>query len=338
MTHVPAWPRVYGGPFATGRLKAHPQDFQVEEVLGFKPSGEGEHAFLLVEKQGLNTEQVAEALARFAGVPRSRISYAGLKDRQAVARQWFSVHLPGRELPWKECRGEKFKALSLSRNRRKLKRGALRGNRFRVRVREIQGEREGLTKILTAIAAQGLANYFGPQRFGYVGSNLAQAEAWFRQGGRIGRHLRGLYLSAARAFLFNQVLAVRIERGDWNKPILGDWLMFNGSGAGFLAATVEAELKARVEALELHPSGPLWGKRKEGKSTAGLAALLERQIMEAHPEFASALEAKAEEMRRPLRVRVEELTWSFENGDLCLEFFLPKGAYATSLMRELVEF
>jgi tRNA pseudouridine13 synthase len=337
MTRVPAWPRVYGGPFACGKVKAHPQDFAVEEVLSFEPSGEGEHVFLLVEKQELNTEQVAQALARFAGVPRHRIGYAGLKDRQAVARQWFSVHVAGRELPWTECCGGKFRVLRFSRNRRKLRRGALRGNRFRVRVREVQGEREGLARVLTAIASQGLANYFGPQRFGHAGANLVRAEAWFRRGERVARHLRGLYLSAARSFLFNQVLAARIERGDWNKPIPGDWLMFDGSGAGFLAATVEAELKARVEALELHPSGPLWGKREEGKSTAGLAALLERQVAEAHPEFAQALEAKAEEMRRPLRVRVEELTWGFEKGDLFLEFFLPKGAYATSLVRELVE-
>lgn len=338
MKPLPAWPCAYGGPFGSGRLKFQPEDFQVQEHLGFVLSGTGEHVFLLVEKRGLNTEQVAEALAHFAGVPRSQVSYAGLKDRHALVQQWFSVHLPGkREVPWTECVGEGFRVMGWTRHQRKLKRGALAGNRFGLRLRKVQGDRERLEATLCRIKAEGMPNYFGAQRFGHEGANLYQAEAWLR--GEIAvrsRYLRSLYLSAARSWLFNQVLATRVARGDWHRPLPGDWLLFDGSGAGFLAETVDLDLQARAAALALHPSGPLWG---QGRARASLVAgQIEQQVIDAYRPLALGLEAQGVKgMRRPLRVQVQELDWQWQGLDLHLSFALPAGAYATSLVRELVE-
>ncbi|GAB6067526.1 tRNA pseudouridine(13) synthase TruD [Methylothermus subterraneus] len=337
MTSLPVWPRVYGGPFGKGGLKQRPEDFQVEEILSFAPSGDGEHVFLLVEKQNQNTEAVAKALARLAAVPRSRVGYAGLKDRHALVRQWFSVQLPqARGAPWAAWAGDGFRVVQWTRNRRKLKRGALQGNRFRLCVRGVHGDLEQLEAVLRRIKTEGLANYFGPQRFGHAGGNVERAKAWLGKRSGASRHRRGLYLSAARSFLFNQVLAARVERGDWNRPLPGDWLMFDGSGAGFLAEIIDADLKARVAALELHPSGPLWGQG--GDEATAVAAEVERQAVGAFAELAQGLEeAAVRGMRRPLRVRVRELNWRWQGADLHLCFALPAGAYATALLRELVE-
>lgn len=337
MTSLPVWPRVYGGPFARGDLRQHPKDFQVEEILSFAPSGTGEHVFLLVEKQNRNTEEVAEALARLASVPRSRVGYAGLKDRHALVRQWFSVHLPSApEEPWAAWAGDGFKVVRWTRNQRKLKRGALRGNRFCLCVRGVHGNREQLEAVLLRMRTEGLANYFGPQRFGQAKGNLERAKAWLARRSGVGRHLRGLYLSTVRSFLFNQVLAARVERGDWNRPLPGDWLMFDGSRAGFLAETIDGNLEARVTALELHPSGPLWGQG--GEKATLVAAKVEQQVIWAFLELAQGLEdAAVQGMRRPLRVRVQGLNWCWQGTDLHLSFALPAGAYATALLRELVE-
>ncbi len=334
----PRWLRAYGGPAGGGVLKGIPEHFQVEEILGFAPDGEGEHVFLWVEKSGLNTDEVADRLARFASVARRQISYAGLKDRNALTRQWFSVHLPGKgALPWEDCRGEGFQVLQWRRNRRKLKRGALAGNRFRIRIHDFSGDRGQADGILSRIAEQGMANYFGLQRFGNGAGNIERALAWFEGGKKPGsRHLKGLYLSAARAWIFNRVLSSRVERGDWNKPLPGDLLMFDGGGAFFRVETVDDEIVSRVRALKIHPSGPLWGL---GKDRASLAAgEIERRIAEECGELARGLERVAvKSARRALRIRPLDLSWSWEGDDLRLEFALPAGAYATALIRELIE-
>ncbi len=332
---LPRWPTAFGGPVGRGRIKTCPEDFQVEEVLGFEPSGDGEHVFLWVEKWGLNTDQVAERLAAFAGLPRQRVSYAGLKDRHALTRQWFCLHLPGgREPPWPACGGEGFRVLSWTRNRRRLRRGALSGNRFRIRIRRLSAPAGELTAILQRIQRQGMPNYFGAQRFGKAGGNVIRARALLAGEEKIRcRHRRGLYLSAARALIFNQVLALRIEGKTWNRALPGDLFMF-ARGNAFFSAEIDPTIERRVAALEIHPSGPLWG---EGERAGGEAGKIEAEAVSRWPQLAEGLERCTQAMRRPLRVPVARLAWRLAAGELVLEFELPAGSYATALIDELID-
>lgn len=316
-----------------------PDDFVVDEILGFQPCGEGEHVFLRIEKRGENTDYTARQLAKFAGLPKHAVSYAGMKDRHGKTTQWFSVHLPGkRELDWGAFNSPAVSVLEAVRHNRKLKKGALQGNRFAITVRELEGERERIEEILRRTAAEGVPNYFGPQRFGRSGQNLAQAQAFFTGELKLrDRHLEGIYLSAARSHVFNQILARRVAEGSWNRAIAGDVFMFADSHSFFKDA-LTPEIERRVAALEIHPSGPLWGK---GESAAGDAALaIETETAASHALFCEGLARAGLEMtRRPLRLPVPDLQWDFpEACSLRIRFSLPAGAYATALLREAVAF
>jgi len=223
---LPDWPRVLGQPDARGLIRSCPEDFRVDEELGFEADGEGEHLLIHLRKRNRNTDQVARQLARHAGVRARDVSYCGLKDRVAVTTQWFSIWLPGKPDPdWSSLEDDDVKILSQTRHRKKLPRGALRANRFTLVLRELEGDREALEKRLVRVLEQGVPNYFGEQRFGRGGSNLQAAQSMFA-GHRVkDRHLRGLYLSAARSFLFNEVLAARIAEGNWNQVLAGEALM-----------------------------------------------------------------------------------------------------------------
>ena len=160
-------PCAHGEPCGQAILKASAEDFQVDEVLDIPLSGDGEHLWLWVEKRGLNTEEAVRRLARAAGVPQRAISYAGLKDRQALTRQWFSLHLPGKADPdLAAACDETLVILQQGRHRRKLQRGAHAANGFRLRLTGLKADPAALEARLQAIAAEGVPNYFGPQRFG----------------------------------------------------------------------------------------------------------------------------------------------------------------------------
>ncbi len=332
----PVWPCVYGGPFATGAIRSLPEDFNVYEILPFQPSGEGEHVFLQIEKTGENTEYVARLLARFAGVRQRDIGFAGLKDRHAVTTQWFSVWLPGKAEPdWSEFETEQIKALQAIRHIKKLKRGVLSGNKFKIVVRNWQGDKEKLLEQLAQIKANGMANYFGEQRFGRDGQNVTKAHAMFN-GEKVHRNQKSIYLSAARSYLFNQILAERVRQGNWNQAVAGDTLVFNQSHSFFKTMLLETENSQRVQQGELHPTGILWGKGETGKSMDALA--IEQAILQQNKSLSDGLIANGVEVdQRSLRVFVEDLEWQFINEHcLRLHFFLPAGSYATSVLRELV--
>jgi len=340
---LPTWcpfdrlPFAHGGPVAGGRLRERPEDFCVEERLGFEPDGEGEHRLLLVRKTDANTEWVGRRLASHAGVPSSAVGYAGLKDRHALAVQWFSVHTGlDREPDWSTLDAPGVEILASHRHRRKLRRGALAGNRFRIRIGGLSGDRRALDERLAVVGRRGVPNYFGPQRFGNREGNLHAAQALFAgRAGRVKRHLRGLWLSAARSQLFNEVLARRVGRGDWDRPLPGDRMQLAGSRASFLAETLDDLLEQRCRAFDIHPSGPLWGAGEP--STAGEAAALERAVAAAFPVWARGLAAAGlDQERRPLRVTVEALETRFGDDALEIAFELPAGAYATAVLRELV--
>jgi tRNA pseudouridine13 synthase len=319
-------------------IRSTPEDFRVDEVLGFRPDGEGEHVLLRIEKRNTNTAWLADQLARLADVPSRDVSYAGLKDRHAVTRQWFSVRLAGRPEPeWEKIESEEAHLLEYGRHRRKLKRGALKANRFQILIRELDGEREELESRLHRIKEQGVPNFFGEQRFGHDEGNLLMASRLF--GGermKLSRNKRGIYLSAARSYLFNQVLAERIRNENWDRALTGDLMMLDGSRAIFPVAEPDDEISERLQRLDIHPTGPLYGTGDSG--TASDCETLERRVLESQNSWREGLERsgmRAE--RRALRIRVADLSWDWrEQSGLQLQFQLPPGSYATALLRELV--
>lgn len=349
---LPEWPHAYGGPSATVDFKSQPDDFVVEEILGFEPEGSGEHVFLFVEKVGENTEYIARLLARHAEVRQRDIGFAGLKDRHARTRQWFSVWLPAtarkqevgqcpESLPikvdpdWLALESDHLKILRVVRHLRKLKRGVLDGNRFEITLRNWRGDREQCERQLRQIQRQGFPNYFGEQRFGHQGRNIDKALAMF-QGAKFKPEQASIYLSAARSYLFNLILAERVKAQTWNKALPGDVFKLDGSNSQFVAETIDSVLNERLESGDIDPTAALWGK---GGSRAGDAVLaLEQGIAQTHPDLAAGLEkAGVVADRRALRARAEALDWEFAAGDvLRLRFRLPAGSYATALLREVV--
>ena len=176
-------PRAHGEPCGQAVLKATAEDFQVDEVLDIELSGAGEHLWLWVEKRGLNTEDAARRLARAAGVPIRLISYAGLKDKQALTRQWFSLHLPGKHDPdLSAAQDDTLAILKLVRHSRKLQRGAHAANGFTLRLTQLKAYQAALDLRLQTIRAQGIPNYYGAQRFGFEGGNVAHARHFAERG------------------------------------------------------------------------------------------------------------------------------------------------------------
>ncbi|WP_165671882.1 tRNA pseudouridine(13) synthase TruD [Metapseudomonas otitidis] len=331
-------PRAHGEALGQAVLKAVAEDFQVDEVLDIPLAGEGEHLWLWVEKRGLNTEEAARRIARAAGVPQRAISYAGLKDRQALTRQWFSLHLPGKADPdLASAEGETLRILRQVRHKRKLQRGAHSANGFTLRLTALRADPAALEARLKTLAAVGVPNYFGLQRFGHEGGNLLQARHFAGQ--RVlpeQRNLRSRLLSAGRSYLFNRVLAARVANGNWNQAQVGDLLAFTDSRSFFPAGEAECA-DPRLAILDLHPTGPLWG---QGDSPAGaLTQALEQSVALAEPALRDWLvEAGMAHERRILRLPIGGLTWHYPGPDvLQLEFVLPAGCFATAVVRELVD-
>lgn len=333
---IPIWPRVYGQLAGLGVIRSVPEDFRVSEFLSFEPSGSGEHAFLNIEKKDQNTEYVARLLARFAGVRPRDIGYAGLKDRHAVTTQWFSVWLPGKADPdWSQFDSGTVKVLRAVRHARKLQRGVLAGNRFELVIRNWSGDQDQTNEKLEAIQAGSIANYFGPQRFGHDGRNVNRALEMF-QGRKTGREQRSLYLSAARSFLFNHILACRVVQHNWDQAVPGDVFTFDSSNSRFHSERPEPDIVGRVKAKEIHPTGALWGRGDAEVSAAALT--IEQSVISNFPELADGLIQEGVALdRRALRVTVKDLEWRFDNRSvLKLSFSLPSGSYATALLREII--
>jgi tRNA pseudouridine13 synthase len=331
-----ALPRAAGGPAASGRLRERLEDFLVEELPLLEPEGEGGHLWLWVEKRNATTPWAAQLLAERAGCAPREVGFAGMKDRRAVTRQWFSLPVPGLVGEAESWEIDGLKVLRSALHSRKLRRGALRGNRFVIRVRGLPPgalDQDTLKTRLTALEA-GVPNYFGPQRFGRRGDNVARLLR-----GRLPRQrgLRGMLLSAGRAWIFNRVLAARVQRGCWSTPLAGDLMVLAGSRSHFHAAAVDDTLLQRCADGDVHPSGPLWGR---GASPAGgEAAALERAVAEESEAVAERLASVGlEHARRALRLAVQDLEGERDDEGLRLSFSLPAGGYATSVLRELISF
>ncbi len=330
-------PRAHGAPVLAARIRSVAEDFFVEELPGFEPSGAGEHLLLTIEKRGMNTAFAARRIAAWAGVDESAIGYAGLKDRHAVTRQRFSVWLPKKVAPdTTALQADDLRVLEHAWHSRKLPRGALAANRFVLVLRDVEGERAAIETRLGAIAAQGVPNYFGEQRFGRGGNNVRQAVAMFA-GRRVKREERTMLLSAARSELFNRVLSARVEAGSWNAALDGEVWMLDGSRSVFGPEAFTDALQARLEAFDIHPTGPLWGEGELRSADAAREAELAAMQGDTATRLRNGLErAGLKQERRALRLRPQDLAWRWlDDGALELGFALPPGCYATTVLREL---
>jgi tRNA pseudouridine13 synthase len=342
-------PTVGDGPRPGGIIKLSVEHFRVVELPVTAPSGNGSHLWLEIERSGMNTEYVARQLAAVAAVPARDIGFAGLKDRHALTRQWFSV--PGHEndeLLVEPLAQRGLRVTSSGLHERKLRRGALKGNRFRIFVLSASNDdgelldHLAMTKLVNTnaqvVRERGVPNYFGPQRFGRHGNNLNHAQRMLCEGQRVReRHRRGLYLSAARSALFNQVLASRVRDGSWAALLAGEAVVLDGSASFFLADPQDVSLSARLDAFDIHPSGPLIG---DGETPAtDLAARVEITALLGCESLMTGLRSqRMESARRALRVRVADLRVDQTAQDgWWLEFSLPAGAYATMVLREIFD-
>lgn len=306
------FPFAYGEPQASADFRTEPEDFKVYEHLGFEPCGQGEHVYLHVQKRGENTAWVAQKIAELADVATMDIGYCGRKDRHALTTQWFSVYLPrlNSEPDWTALNSESIQLLQAARHQHKLRRGDHQSNRFVIRLRNLTcADKSAFEVLLERVLAGGVPNYFGEQRFGRHGNNLVEAHALLVEGRRIrDKQKRGLFLSAARSYLFNQVVAARVRAGNWQSLLAGE--------------------------AELFPSAPLWGR---GRSAAvGEAAELELAAINDWSEWCDGLEhAGLLQERRPLVLKPEHASWRWLDHDIELSFSLGSGEFATTLLREL---
>ena len=312
------WPRALGGAAIRADFRTEPEDFVVDELAAPEPApapGESEHVLVQVRKRGTNTGYVAQQLAQLAGVQSKDVGYYGLKDRHAVTTQWFSVWLAQKPEPdWQRVNDEEISVLQHFRGLRKLRRGEHLGNRFQIRLRNVQGDRDAAEGVLAKVPA-GVPNYFGEQRFGHNGGNLdlvnrivADEEAGKRR--RIPRNQKAFAMSAARSWLFNQVLASRVEQGNWLQVIAGE--------------------------PEEAGSGPLWGRGRNPASDEQLA--LEQEAMAPWKPWCDWLEhCGLSQERRGLVLQPQGFQARWEGDDLILNFALPPGTFATAVLREVAE-
>jgi tRNA pseudouridine13 synthase len=334
---LPDWPRAAGPTRVSASIRVQNEDFDVEEISRQQPTGEGSHWWLWVEKTGANTDWVATRLAHLAGCKAMDVGYAGMKDRHAVTRQWFSVPVGNAEkFDWSNQDIEGVRVLQVRRSARKIQRGVLDGNRFRLILRDLDGDTGRLEQRLTLVAQQGVPNYFGPQRFGHGGGNVRRGVAWLAAPRRLPRNKRSIYLSAVRSYLFNEVLAERVGRGNWNTLLPGELVMLDGSHSFFASDPDDPELARRCAEFDVHPTGPLPGR--PDKEPAGETLQLETEVLGRQEGWQQALsEFGVKAARRSLRLVPKDFSWHISGDTLELIFSLPAGAYATSVLQEMVQ-
>jgi tRNA pseudouridine13 synthase len=315
---------VHNAELPSAGFKQSPEDFQVFELMGFEPSGNGEHLWLEVKKREKNTQDIARDLARHFNVAKHAVTYSGLKDKNAVTQQWFSVHLPGKAEPSLPVfRNVDF--LTRTRHSKKLKTGVHAGNRFIITLRDVT-DLDALLANLERVKQQGFPNYFGHQRFGFDRGNLEQAQQWLSTGKRPRqRFLEGMYLSAVRSYLFNVCLSERVVSQSWDQLSKGEIGQFDWSKSGFV---VENEQDERLATGEVHPAINLFDEK------AALPEALASWDDESW--FQQFRRKRFSPEQRALRVIPRNFSRHVVNEkDVELTFELPKGSYATSCLKEI---
>ncbi len=303
-----------GKPEAVAAFRQQAEDFCVDEALGFEPCGEGEHVYLHVQKTHTNTEWLAKQVAQFCGVQKRDVGFCGLKDRHAVTRQWFSIYMPKPiPLDWQQWASElapNVVVLSHSRHTKKLRRGEHANNQFKIALHLLKGDMGDLVARCETLSRQGVPNYFGEQRFGSNANNLHAAEAWLVQGARLAKTQKSFAMSAARAYLFNLVLSHRVQNGTWLQCIEGESVIDGG------------------------PSGPLWGRGRLPVSE--LALSMENEAISPMKGWCEGLEhCGLSQERRALVLQPKNMAFEVQGQTLTVQFSLPPGTFATSVLREI---
>ncbi|QHJ12793.1 tRNA pseudouridine synthase D [Paraglaciecola mesophila] len=334
------WHYLHSEPEAKGIFKQQPDDFIVQEILGYAPLGEGEHIYLWVRKEGLNTAYLAEQIAKFAQLPLRAVTYAGRKDKHSVSEQWFGVHKPGKaEYDWTKLDVPGATVLKAIRHNKKLRTGVLKGNKFTILLRDVI-ETDALEKRIEQVNISGVPNYYGPQRFGDSrydpkGSNLVLAEKMLEGEAIRNRNKRSMAISALRSWLFNEVVSERIAAGYFNQPLQGDVMSLAGNASYFVSEHIDESIKQRLADRDIYISGPLWGKGE--LASTGTALALEKSVISKHPKVSKTLaDLGLEQERRPIVLYPSNLTWTWQQNNLRISFDLPSGTFATSILREIL--
>jgi len=326
---------LYGKPTSTGLLRSEMSDFKVFEQLPFKPCGEGEHLFIHIRKTGANTVFVARQLAAYFSVKEKLVSYAGLKDRFAVTEQWFGLHVPGKkEYDLSDLNIEGVEVLSYARHNKKLRIGALSGNRFELILRNVSNVDELMRRWHT-LTTFGVPNYFGEQRFGIDAGNIEKAHSLFSGTKIKDKKKRGIYLSAARSIIFNQVVSQRIEQQMFDSLTIGDVFMLAGTQSVFLAEEIDEKIESRFKEKDIDLTAPMWGAGE--LMSQGEALLFEQSVAQQYPEFCEGLPRFGlKQERRRIRLSFTDGDIKSQGDNVTLSFFLPAGCYATTILRELL--
>lgn len=329
-------------PGLGGQIRTTPDDFQVEEVPLYGPSGEGEHLYCRVTKRGLSTPDLVHRLSSALGIKAQAIGVAGFKDARAVTTQLLSLQgIPADHVARLQPDDRLLKIEVLGRHRNRLRTGHHAGNRFRLVIRGVaENASETAPLVLNELTRRGVPNYFGPQRQGRKGDNYEIGAALLRDVSRrakMSRHQRIWYLNSYQSYLFNRIVAKRI--GSIDRLFVGDWAMKLENQACFPVEDVETE-QPRADRFEISPTGILFGSRVSW-ATGDPGAIEEAVVREAGTTreqlVAAAKACGFRGERRPLRVRLTELEWMLHGSALTLSFRLPPGAYATSVLRELIK-
>ncbi|MFT4939560.1 MAG: tRNA pseudouridine13 synthase [Paraglaciecola sp.] len=334
------WNYLTTPPSHTGLIKSRPQDFIVREKLGYDLLGEGEHIYLWVRKEQLNTAYLAEEIAKFAKLPLRAVSYAGRKDKHAVTEQWFGVHKPGKaEYDWDKLAVPGATVIKAIRHNKKLRTGVLKGNQFELIIREISSF-EGIEERLQAVSKYGVPNYFGPQRFGDSrydprGSNLVLAEKMLHGEDIRNRNKRSMAISALRSWLFNEYVSARIEENCYQQPLIGDVMQLAGNASFFNAYIIDPTILQRLNIRDIQISAPMWGAGR--LASQATATEFENRVALKHPKVTETLEKLGlKQERRPISLYPQDISWEMNDSELRLRFILPAGAFATSVLREVV--
>ncbi len=344
------WHYAWTKPKLTGDLKATPQDFFVEEVLGFQPDGLGEFVFVFIEKVGVNTDFLAKRLASFADIDPNKVTYSGVKDRHACTRQWFCLHLLNRNVDFSELvhgfvKGEQVRILDVVRHSKKLKIGTHIANRFVIRIRSLEGDLIELENRLSLVKMAGVPNYYGAQRFGINGNNLENGMRWLEKG-RVGRKrlskTESFWLSAMRSWCFNQSLSFQVLQGDWNKVLVGDIAQEANSDTQFRVKNIKPGTLLRLMTMKIQPVLPLISNGWQDGTSSERAQWVLESLNGAESVVEGLLNLDLSRDSRTSRLSPNDMEWELinknsESPELLMQFSLPKGAFATSVLRELVD-
>lgn len=338
--HTLDWAYLHGVPNSSATLKAHTDNFQVAETLSFTPTGEGEHTYLFIEKVGLNTGYVAQCLAKHFGISEVKVGFAGRKDKHARTQQWFSVQSKNiSQTQIEQFQLEGTSVLDVTRHAKKLQTGAIKSNQFEILLTDLSPDSE-LESRLQQVATSGVPNYFGQQRFGMIYddntfSNLKLAERLIAGETIKKREKRSLAISALRSWLFNQFVSKRISTPNFLHPQQGDVFNLAGSNSFFVADDIDASIVERVKKRDITLAAPLWGLGD--LKSKHLPLEFEKEVVSRYPEIAKTLESLGlKQERRALFLFPQDFEYEINNNALLLRFSLPKGCFATSVIRELV--